>query len=58
MMHRRKEIEMKTKTEGILAIVAAFLVFISALLAPLVSAVISIIVLAVCGIDKLVSKEK
>ena len=49
---------MKTKTEGILAIVAAFLVFISALLAPLVSAVISIIVLAVCGIDKLVSKEK
>jgi integral membrane sensor domain MASE1 len=49
---------MNTKTEGIMAIVAAFLVLISALLAQLVSAVVSITLLAVFGIYKLVSKEK
>ena len=40
-----------------MAIVAAFLVLISALLAPLLSAVVSITLLAVFGIYKLVSKE-
>jgi integral membrane sensor domain MASE1 len=49
---------MNTKTEGIMAIVAAFLVLMSALLAPLVSAVISITLLAAFGIYKFVSKEK
>jgi integral membrane sensor domain MASE1 len=50
--------EMNTKTEGIMAVVAAFLVLISALLAPVVSAVVSITLLALFGIWKLVSKEK
>lgn len=49
---------MRSKPEGIMAIVAAFLILISAMLAPLVSALVSLVALATYGILRLVSKEK
>ena len=44
---------MSEKTEGTIAILAAFFVLFSALLSPLVSVVIAIVALAALGIYKL-----
>lgn len=48
---------MNTKTEGTFAIVAALIVLFSALLAPIVSVVLSIAALLGYGIFKLVQKN-
>jgi VIT1/CCC1 family predicted Fe2+/Mn2+ transporter len=49
---------MNSKPEGVMAIVAAFFILISAMLAPLVSALVSLVALATFGILRLLSKEK
>jgi hypothetical protein len=56
MYQDKKEIEMNTKTEGTVAIIAALLVLFSALWDPRISAVISIVALAVIGIYKFAQK--
>jgi hypothetical protein len=48
---------MNTKTEGTFAIVAALIVLFSAMLAPIVSVVVSIVVLLGYGIFKLTQKN-
>jgi hypothetical protein len=53
-----KEIEMNSKTEGTIAILAALLVLFSAMWDPRVSVVVSIVALAALGIYKFVQKEK
>ena len=49
---------MNPKTEGTFAILAALFVLFSALLSPIISALISIITLVGFGIYKLAQKEK
>jgi integral membrane sensor domain MASE1 len=49
---------MKSKSEERILIVVALLVLFSAMLAPLATAVISILALAALGIYKFVSKQK
>jgi len=49
---------MNTKTEGRFAIIAALIVLFSAMLSPILSAVVSIIVLVGFGIYKLAQNEK
>jgi hypothetical protein len=49
---------MNTKKEGTFAIIAALIVLFSALLSPIISALISIIALVGFGIYKLAQKEK
>lgn len=48
---------MNAKTEGTIAIVAAFLVLFSAMWNPLISAVVSVIALAALGVYKFVQKN-
>ena len=48
---------MNTKTEGTFAIIAALIVLFSAMLAPIVSIVVSIIALLGFGIFKLLQKN-
>jgi len=49
---------MNTKTEGRFAIIAALIVLVSAMLSPIISAVGSMIALAVFGIYKLAQNGK
>jgi hypothetical protein len=53
-----KEIEMNSKTEGTIAILAALLVLFSAMWDPRVSVVVSIVALAAFGIYKFVFRQK
>jgi hypothetical protein len=48
---------MSTKTEGTFAIIAAFIVLLSAMWNPLISAVVSIVLLLAFGIYKWVQKS-
>jgi len=57
MKVNHKEIEMNTKTEGTLAIIAALLVLFSAMWDPRVSVVVSILALVGFGIYKLIEKK-
>ena len=57
-LHSDKEYGMNPKTEGTFAILAALFVLFSALLSPIISALISIIALVGFGIYKLAQKEK
>lgn len=59
MSFKKREIDMTTKQkEATIAILTALLVLFVALLAPLVSAVVSILALAAIGFYKLLSKEE
>lgn len=49
---------MNTKTEGMLAIIAALLVLFSAMWDPQISALVSILALAGFGVYKLVQKNR
>ena len=57
-LHLDKEYEMNPKTEGKFTILAALFVLFIALLSPIISILISIIVLVGFGIYKLAQKEK
>jgi EamA domain-containing membrane protein RarD len=52
-----KENEMNTKTEGILAIIAALIVLFSAMWDPRISATVSIVALLAFGIYKFSQKQ-
>jgi hypothetical protein len=54
---RQKEIEMNSKTEGTLAIVAALLVLFSAMWDARISAVVSVIALLTFGVFKFLNKD-
>jgi hypothetical protein len=54
----QKEIEMDARTEGAIAIAAAFVVLFSAMWDPRVSVVVSVVALAALGIYRVVQKDK
>jgi len=56
-MNTQKEPEMKTKTEGTLAIIAAMIVLFSAMWNPLVSVGVSVVALLGFGVYKFVHRE-
>lgn len=56
-MNTQKEPEMKTKTEGTLAIIAALIVLFSAMWNPLVSVGVSVVALLGFGVYKFVHRE-
>lgn len=49
---------MNTKTEGVMAMIAALIVLFSAMWDPRVSALVSMVALAAFGVYKFVQKEK
>jgi hypothetical protein len=53
-----RELEMNTKTEGTIAIVAALFVLFSAMWDPRISVTVSVVALAALGIYRFVQKEK
>jgi len=53
----KKEIKMKTKTEGILAVIAALIVLFSAMWDPRVSVAVSVVALVAFSVYKLINKN-
>jgi hypothetical protein len=49
---------MSTKTEGTIAVIAAFIVLFSAMWNPIISVAVSMVALAAFGVYKLVQKDK